>query len=153
MSTREQIFDRLLEVAVLLQQDLASSLPAVGLTTARAHLLWELQRLGPSTQQALAAALEVSPRNVTGLVDAVEAAGFVERRPHPHDRRATLVTLTERGGQTMLQMQRDRQEAAAQLVGDLDQEQVDQFGRSLDVIADRLRALAESSRRSSGEIG
>ena len=145
MSTREQIFDRLLEVAFLIQQDLASSLPAAGLTTARAHLLWELDRLGPSTQQALAAALEVSPRNVTGLVDAVEAAGFVQRRPHPNDRRATLVTLTDRGSQTLLKMKRDREEAAAQLMGDLDQEQVHQFGRSLDGIADRLRALAQTA--------
>src|SRR5687768_14596787 len=95
------VFDRLLELTVLFQQDLSSSLGPMGLTPARAHLLWELHHRGPSHQQALATALDVSARNVTGLVDAVEAAGFAERRPHPRDRRATLVTLTPRGAEAM----------------------------------------------------
>src|SRR5690242_11805850 len=115
MAVRVQIFDRLLEVAVLLQHDLGRSLGALGLTTARAHLLWELHQLGPSTQRDLAAELRVSPRNVTGLVDAVEAAGFAERRSHPSDRRATLVVLTEHGRSTMEQMERDHERAAEQL--------------------------------------
>jgi DNA-binding MarR family transcriptional regulator len=37
-------------------------------------------------------------RNVTGLVDALQADGFVMRSPHPTDQRTTLVTLTEQGG-------------------------------------------------------
>ncbi len=40
------------------------------------------------TQRALADALQVTPRNVTGLVDALADSGFVERAPHPTDRRA-----------------------------------------------------------------
>ena len=88
MSVQLHIFDRLLQIALLIQEDMASSFAGTGLTTARTHLLWELHQLGPSTQQALAAALKVSPRNVTGLVDALEAGGFAERRPHPTDRRA-----------------------------------------------------------------
>src|SRR5918998_890556 len=116
MTAAAYVFDRLLELTTLLQQDLSTSLDAVGLTTARAHLLWELHHRGPSTQQTLATALRVSPRNVTGLVDAVEAAGFAERRPHPSDRRATLVTLTNRGTEAMARMEHDREKAAAQLV-------------------------------------
>jgi len=75
-----------------------------------------LHHSGPSNQQSLAAALSVSPRNVTGLVDALESGGFVDRRPHPSDRRATLVTLTERGADTVAEMARDRQDIAARLV-------------------------------------
>ena len=97
MSTPTRIFDRLLEIALLFDADLARSFAGTALTTSRTHLLWVLHRVGPSTQRALAKALQVSPRNVTGLVDALEAAGYVERRPHPSDRRALLVTLTEQG--------------------------------------------------------
>jgi DNA-binding MarR family transcriptional regulator len=131
---------------VLIQTDLVRSFAGTGLTTSRTHLLWELHRMGPSTQQALAAALKVSPRNVTGLVDALEAAGFVVRGPHPTDRRATLVALTELGSQTMADMVRDRELIASELVTDLGEDQLMQFGRSLDVVTGRLRALVESSR-------
>ena len=134
-----------MEIAVLIQADLVRSFAGTGLTTSRTHLLWELHRMGPSTQQALAAALKVSPRNVTGLVDALEAAGFVERGQHPTDRRATLVTLTELGSQTMADMVRDRELIASQLVADFGEDQLMEFGRSLDTVTGRLRDLVEST--------
>jgi DNA-binding MarR family transcriptional regulator len=146
MESELRVFDRLMEIAVLIQTDLVRSFAGTGLTTSRTHLLWELHRMGPSTQQALAAALKVSPRNVTGLVDALEAAGFVVRGPHPTDRRATLVTLTELGSQTMADMVRDRELIASELVADFGEDQLMQFGRSLDTVTGRLRALVESSR-------
>ena len=146
MTRQLHIFDRLMEIAVLIQADLVRSFAGTGLTTSRTHLLWEMHRMGPSTQQALAAALKVSPRNVTGLVDALEAAGFVERGQHPTDRRATLVTLTELGSQTMADMVRDRELIASQLVADFGEDQLMQFGRSLDTVTGRLRDLVESTR-------
>jgi DNA-binding MarR family transcriptional regulator len=146
MMSELHVFDRLMEIAVLIQADLVRSFAGTGLTTSRTHLLWELHRMGPSTQQALAAALKVSPRNVTGLVDALEAAGFVQRGQHPTDRRATLVTLTELGSQTMADMARDRELIASQLVADFGEDQLMQFGRSLDIVTGRLRDLVESTK-------
>jgi DNA-binding MarR family transcriptional regulator len=146
MTSELHVFDRLMEIAVLIQADLVRSFAGTGLTTSRTHLLWELHRMGPSTQQALAAALKVSPRNVTGLVDALEAAGFVQRGQHPTDRRATLVTLTELGSQTMADMARDRELIASQLVADFGEDQLMQFGRSLDIVTGRLRDLVESTK-------
>src|SRR5829696_8760047 len=108
---------------------MATSFTGTGLTTARTHLLWVLHHAGPSNQQALAAALWVSPRNVTGLVDALEAGGFVARQPHPSDRRATLVTLTDRGAQTAATMVRDRQDIAARLVEGLGDSRLNRPGR------------------------
>jgi DNA-binding MarR family transcriptional regulator len=69
----------------------------LGLTPARAEVLWLLNRGGPLTQRQLSQTLRCTPRNVTGLVDPLEAAGFATRNPHPTDRRATLVTLTDHG--------------------------------------------------------
>jgi DNA-binding MarR family transcriptional regulator len=141
MSTDVEVFDRLLEISVLLQADMARSFAGTGLTTSRTHLLWELRRLGPSTQQALASAMQVTPRNVTGLVDALESHGYVERRPHPTDRRALQVTLTELGTRTMAAMESDREQAAAQLVAGLSEGELGQFRRTLATVADRLRRL------------
>src|SRR5688500_18630246 len=99
MGSDVHVFDRLLEIALLIQEDMGRELEPVGLTTSRTHLLWVIHHSGPSTQQALASALQVSARNITGLVDGLEAGGFAHRSPHPTDRRATLVSLTEQGTQ------------------------------------------------------
>lgn len=142
------VFDRLLEIALLIQDDLANYFTGTGLTPSRTHLLWELHRLGPCTQQALASALNVTPRNVTGLIDGLEAGGFVNRRPHPNDRRATLVTLTELGRNTSAEMVRGRELIASQLVAGFGRDQLDQLSGSLDAIAHRLHEMVNTARPS-----
>jgi DNA-binding MarR family transcriptional regulator len=74
-----------------------SELGRAGTTPARARLLAALQCEGPCKMNELGALLAVTPRNVTKLVDGLEAEGLVARRPHPTDRRATLVSVTDRG--------------------------------------------------------
>lgn len=49
------------------------------------------------TLSHLARELDLSPRTVTSLVDLLERDQLVSRRPHPHDRRATLVRMTQAG--------------------------------------------------------
>jgi DNA-binding MarR family transcriptional regulator len=41
--------------------------------------------------------LRIAARSTTEVVDGLEDQGLVERQPDPHDRRATLVTLTDQG--------------------------------------------------------
>ena len=141
VSSAAAIFDRLLQIALLIQEDLGRYFADTPLTPARTHLLWELNRLGPSTQQALATTLKVSPRNITALVDALEAAGFVIRRSHPRDRRAILVTLTDQGSQTIAEMEHERAQIASALIADLSSDQVEQLRQGLDSVAARLEAL------------
>ena len=52
---------------------------------------------GGMTLGALSRRMMVSNGNVTGLVERLVADGFVERTPHPTDRRAMLVRLTRAG--------------------------------------------------------
>ena len=63
----------------------------------RLRLLSALRFGGPRRPHDLGGELGVTARNVTGLVDALEHDGLVERLPHPSDRRATLVRLTVAG--------------------------------------------------------
>jgi DNA-binding MarR family transcriptional regulator len=49
------------------------------------------------TMGALSARLMVTSGNVTGLVNAMENDGLVVRRPHPADRRSTLIGMTDAG--------------------------------------------------------
>jgi DNA-binding MarR family transcriptional regulator len=133
--------DRLLEVTVLLDADMRSTLSEQGLTPARTHLLWELGHRGPSTQRVLAEALDVSARNVTGLVDALEETGFVVRRPHPDDRRATLVTLTDRGSAAFDEMRRGHVELAHLLFASMPTRELDCLVRGLDSVLAVLREV------------
>ncbi|MDQ1752643.1 MAG: hypothetical protein QOE71_3699 [Pseudonocardiales bacterium] len=41
--------------------------------------------------------LRIAARSTTEVVDGLQEHGFLERHPDPHDRRAILVSLTDRG--------------------------------------------------------
>jgi DNA-binding MarR family transcriptional regulator len=79
-----------------------------GLTHARAAVLMALYRDGSLTGVDLAKRFDVTPRNVTALVDALEAQGLVTRQPHPLDRKALLVAPTRAGRAMAVGMQRLR---------------------------------------------
>jgi DNA-binding MarR family transcriptional regulator len=49
------------------------------------------------SQRDLAARLGLDPSQVVAIVDELEAAGLVERRPSPADRRTRLVAATRKG--------------------------------------------------------
>ena len=111
---------------------------------ARAELLWRLQRGGPATQRALSEELRCTPRNVTGLVDALETAGLVERRSHPTDRRATLVTLTDAGAQVAAPMDAGYQAMGRELFDDFSQGELRAFVGGMDRILGRIGAPSDS---------
>lgn len=65
-----------------------------GLTPQRLRLLVLLLENGPMVMGGLRNELGVTATNITALVDALEKNKLVMRKPHPKDRRATLITLT-----------------------------------------------------------
>jgi DNA-binding MarR family transcriptional regulator len=141
----EAALDRVLQVTVLLGRDMTTGLARMGLTEARAHLVWELHARGPCTQRTLASAMHVTPRAVTALVDGLVETGFVTREPRPGDRRAVLVTFTELGRTTAQALADGHRELARQLFADLSAEAFDGFDTGLMHVLDRLRALLAMS--------
>lgn len=144
MTEPTAVLDRVLMLAQLVQADLAHFEREQGLTTSRVHLLWVLGTTGPTTQQALADALDVTPRNVTGLVDGLVASGHVTREPHPTDRRATLVTPTDLGAATVDGLARSHQQLAEQLFGDVPSSRLTTFDGVLAATIERFAALMEA---------
>lgn len=69
-----------------------TSLPRLG-------LLRVLATQGPQIMSVLSETLGVTPRNITVLVDGLESEGLARRTPHPEDRRATIVELTDAGSE------------------------------------------------------
>ena len=54
---------------------------------------------GPRGPSELAGLLDITTASATELVDRLQALGFVQRRPHPRDRRRLLVELTDTGAE------------------------------------------------------
>lgn len=87
VTERQRAFERQLETALAVD-------PA-GLGT-MAHLLRE----GDATPTELARRLGISTAAMTLVLDRLQAAGHVSRRPHPSDRRKVLVIPAERSART-----------------------------------------------------
>jgi DNA-binding MarR family transcriptional regulator len=74
---------------------------ASGVSVARLRLLGLLRGLGPRPMGVFAKEAGIAPRTLTALVDRLEREGFARRIPHPSDRRATLIAITEAGERTL----------------------------------------------------
>ena len=136
----DRAMDQLFDLAVVLGELMNRRLAAHGLTPARAEVLWVIHGTGPRTQRELSQVLKCTPRNVTGLVDALQAAGFVERTAHPTDRRATMVRLSEQGQSLIAGWTADREHGTAQVLGGIPADQLAVFSAVLDRVLTQLRA-------------
>ena len=145
------ILDRLLEVSELFQKDMARAFAGTPLTPSRTRVLWDLAANGPSAQHVLATRLEMSARNITGLVDALEAGSYVTRSPHPSDRRPIIVSLSASARQLMLDMQREHAELSAELLGVVDVADRDPLLRGITAITERLRELIAEAELPTGD--
>ena len=79
----------------------SARLETLGLTIRMWGALNVLDFEGPLNQQALGKLTGIDPSSMVATVDDLEAAGLVERRRHPSDRRAHAVHITDEGRETL----------------------------------------------------
>jgi DNA-binding MarR family transcriptional regulator len=92
-----KVWVTLARVSTRLERRLGHALAAHGLSLSQFDVLATLWHGEGITQQELAERLLVTKGNVVGLIDRVGAAGWVERRPDPDDRRINRLYLTDAG--------------------------------------------------------
>lgn len=73
------------------------ALAAIGIYAGQEMFLWHLWREDGLTQSQLVERLCVQPPTISKMLDRMEKAGLVTRRPDPDDSRASRVYLTEQG--------------------------------------------------------
>ena len=78
---------------------------AIGLGTTESQAVSVLALHGERGQSELARDLQLTSSASTALVDRLERQGVAERTRHPHDRRRTIVRLTDRGRQIAAESQ------------------------------------------------
>jgi DNA-binding MarR family transcriptional regulator len=117
MDQRLAAFDKVFELATVVAESMQRDLATRGLTPSKAEVLHVLNQRGPLLQRELSQALRRTPRHITGLIDGLAEQGWVARHPHPTDRRATLVQLTDQGTAAAADMATRRRRAAQDWLG------------------------------------
>ncbi|MGW0082230.1 MarR family winged helix-turn-helix transcriptional regulator [Streptomyces sp. NPDC003393] len=95
-----------------------------GLATRQGTTLMLLGTSGSMGQQALAAALEVDPSVLVGILNGLESAGLVERRRDTADRRRHIVAITDEGRCLLTKAQDAVTEVEQGLFADLSPEEI-----------------------------
>lgn len=101
----------------------AARLADLGLHPGQDDLLRCLWESDGQSQAQLVRRLGVESPTITKMVTRLEAAGYVGRRPHPSDRRATQVWLTPAGRALRARVQGARTAVARQLSSPLTERQ------------------------------
>lgn len=102
------------------------------------HLLMIRDTPGSASPSALAEDLGISNAGMTGRLDALERAGWVQRRSSPDDRRRVQVEVTRAGSDVWHRAMELRGRAEDELVGELSAEERTQLARLLKKLTLRL---------------
>ncbi|EMY67954.1 MarR family protein [Leptospira vanthielii serovar Holland str. Waz Holland = ATCC 700522] len=95
-----EVFGRLGQVALLASNVVETNLARFGLKLGEFDVLASLRRSGSPFRlnpTQLWQGMLLSSGAMTNRLDRLETAGYIERLADPNDRRATLVSLTEKG--------------------------------------------------------
>lgn len=93
----DTLFESFWDVARQVRKMSMQALAPWDIAPSHARALGMLMRHGVMRLNELSDHLHIAPRTATEVVDELEERGFVERRPDPNDRRATLVAVTGEG--------------------------------------------------------
>jgi DNA-binding MarR family transcriptional regulator len=113
-----------------------------GMTYPRMRLIHVIAEDGPRIMSLLRERLGVSARNITVLVDGLEKEGFARRVPHPTDRRATIIELTDEGRDVHRSVYAAHSDRAEALFAALSPADRRHLSRILATLADALAATS-----------
>lgn len=138
------------DVARLMRRRFDQKARGLGLTRAQWQALAHLARQEGINQSGLAESLEIEPITLCRLIDRMEAAGWVERRPDPGDRRARLLFLTDQAQPIFGKMRAIAEdiyaEALAGLAEGTRERMISNFQRMRENLSDRIGESRETER-------
>jgi DNA-binding MarR family transcriptional regulator len=126
----------------------AASERYVGLPWARLRLLSLVYRAGEVSQAELQRRLDIDGAAITRHVKQLEAEGLITRRPDPADNRLTLVALTSRGTDKLVEAGKKGRALVSHCVAGIDPADVDIARRVLAHVRENVNGLAEASENS-----
>jgi DNA-binding MarR family transcriptional regulator len=141
-----RVYFRLLRLHQRVALEMTNRLRAIGLSVPQFDVLSTMTEREGLTQSELAQRLYVTKGNVSGLVDRLVDAGYVERRPIPGDRRSNALFLTTEGRQVVQRGIALQGAFIADTIGQLGAGDLADLERLLLSWRDRVRAVQDISR-------
>ncbi|ALJ16514.1 MarR family transcriptional regulator (plasmid) [Sphingopyxis macrogoltabida] len=126
------------------------ALKPLGITRSQWWVLAFLSRRDGMTQTALAADLDLTKVAIGGLLDRMEAAGFVERRADASDGRARRVYLTRAGSKMVITIRENVEQIELQILENVSEDALNQAAATLLTIKETLLELAGSEAEALG---
>jgi DNA-binding MarR family transcriptional regulator len=122
----------------------------IGVTRTQWRTLTTLKRHEGINQGGMADLLEVEPITLSRMIDRLEEANLVERRPDPADRRAWQIFLTPKALPILEQLRGLAEGMVENALFGLDEAQRDQLMASLATIRTNLNTQLESDEANHG---
>lgn len=145
MNDRPSLGHLLMDAARLIRRRFEQESRDIPMTTAQLQIVGRLKRSEGLSQSALAGLLDIDPMTLSRHIDRMEAAGLVERRPDPNDRRARRLYTTE-NALALIEPMRARAECVyAQALAGLDGEARDALIASLETVISNLSAADDDA--------
>lgn len=119
---------------------------AAGVTGPQARLLLTLHRSPGENQGTYAERLEVEPITLCRMVDRLEEAGLVERRPDPEDRRARRLHLTDKSTAMIGRLRQQADSLVEDMLQGVCEDEREIFRRVLTRVGANLSARREAVR-------
>lgn len=119
---------------------------ALGITSSQASVMMYLfkNRKLEVTQQNVQAALKLSHPTITGLMQRLEAKGFISRSTNPNDCRRKCVTLTDKGCEIERSLKTNTKGMEDRALVGLSGDEIKTFERCLCTIAENLKKEEEN---------
>lgn len=121
---------------------------ALGVTTAQWRAMAWLGHTPGLKQVELAERLDVEPITAGRIIDRLQEAGLVERRPDPVDRRAWRLALTDKAGPIFARLTDLADEMADDAFAGFDMEELEALRANLARVRDNI-SRAEAAQRKS----
>ncbi len=119
----------------------------VSLTIAQVKSLFYISNNGSVNFRMLAAALKVTPSNVTGIIDRLVDQGLVSRTENPDDRRMLMLQLTPQGETLISGLRERRFSQMSAVLSKLNEDELEVISRSFKILG---RAIEDYNRSGQG---
>jgi DNA-binding MarR family transcriptional regulator len=145
-------FKQMLDTSRLIRTYIDMRARSIGTTRAQWSLLSRAARQPGLTQSELAEILEIQPISLTRLVDRLADQGLVVREPHPTDRRANCVFITENGLLAMEAFSPLAQEITEEIFHGVDAADLAAFNTVIEAIKTNVKSHLSDHRDGAGDF-
>ncbi len=140
---RQERSDRLRAVIGRLSRRLRGTSAGAGLTPSQTSILFTVVRKGPIGLSELAELESINPTMLSRITAHLAEQGLLLRTVDPADRRAARVAATAAGRRLRERIHRERTEALASHLQELDRDQRELLWRALPVLEELAERLGE----------